>query len=44
VIEINNLQSNKDGFSNDITMFHLTYSQGKEKFSNGVVLKKIVKM
>lgn len=40
VIEINNLQTNKDGFSNDITMFHLTYSQGGENFSQGVVLKK----
>ncbi|MBS4206320.1 aminoglycoside phosphotransferase family protein [Lederbergia citrea] len=40
VIEINNLQTNKDGFSNDITMFHLTYSQGGDIFSNEVVLKK----
>lgn len=40
VIEINNLQTNKDGFSNDIEMFHLTYSQGGENFSQGVVFKK----
>ncbi|WP_342578015.1 aminoglycoside phosphotransferase family protein [Psychrobacillus sp. FSL K6-2843] len=39
VIAINNLQKNKDGFSNDISMFHLTYSQGEEIFSKEVVLK-----
>ncbi|PFA69784.1 hypothetical protein CN378_03180 [Bacillus sp. AFS015802] len=38
-IEINNLVTNKAGFSNDITMFHLTYSQGGDIFSNEVVLK-----
>jgi fructosamine-3-kinase len=39
VIEINNLQTNKDGFSTDIKMFHLTYSQGGDTFSNEVILK-----
>ena len=39
VIAINNVQKNKDGFSNDISMFHLTYSQGEEIFSKEVVLK-----
>lgn len=39
VIAINNLQKNKDGFSNDISMFHLTYSQGEDIFSKEVVLK-----
>ncbi|MEK4244388.1 aminoglycoside phosphotransferase family protein [Psychrobacillus sp. FSL K6-2684] len=39
VIAINNLQKNKDGFSNDISIFHLTYSQGEEIFSKEVVLK-----
>ncbi len=38
-IEINNIQINKDGFSNDITMFHLTYPQDGNIFSNEVVLK-----
>lgn len=36
VIAINNLQKNKDGFSNDISMFHLTYSQGEDIFSKEV--------
>ena len=39
VIAINNVQKNKHGFSNDISMFHLTYSQGEEIFSKEVVLK-----
>lgn len=39
VIAINNLQKNKDGFSNDISMFHLSYSQGEDTFSKEVVLK-----
>jgi thiamine kinase-like enzyme len=38
-IEIKNLVLNKDGFSNDIAMFNLTYSQSGEVYSKEVVLK-----
>ncbi|MCR8848407.1 aminoglycoside phosphotransferase family protein [Rossellomorea sp. SC111] len=38
-IEIKNLQTNKDGFNNNIAMFHLTYFHDEGVFSNNVVLK-----
>ena len=38
-VEITDLELNKDGFSNDIAMFHLTYDQSGDNFSQNVVLK-----
>ncbi|MGG0238354.1 aminoglycoside phosphotransferase family protein [Bacillus rhizoplanae] len=38
-IEMNNLEMNKDGFNNNIAMFHLTMLKSEEIFSKGVVLK-----
>ena len=40
VVEITNLEKNYDGFNNDLTMFHLNFFNGIEKFSKPVVLKK----
>ncbi len=39
-IEIKSVEINKDGFSNDIAMFILTYSQNGKGFSESVVLKR----
>ncbi|MGG0185973.1 aminoglycoside phosphotransferase family protein [Bacillus rhizoplanae] len=38
-VEMNNLEMNKDGFNNNIAMFHLTMLKSEEIFSKGVVLK-----
>ena len=38
-IEIHNLKMNKDGFNNNIAMFHLTLLKSEETFSKDVVLK-----
>ncbi|PFG05313.1 aminoglycoside phosphotransferase family protein [Bacillus sp. es.034] len=38
-IEIKNLQTNNDGFNNNIAMFHLTYFHDEGVFSEDVVLK-----
>ncbi|WPK10756.1 aminoglycoside phosphotransferase family protein [Lysinibacillus louembei] len=40
VVEINNVETNNDGFNNDITMFHLSFFNKAEEFSKRVVLKK----
>lgn len=40
VVEINNVETNKDGFNNEIMMFHLSFFHKAEKFSRPVVLKK----
>lgn len=40
IVEINNLETNNNGFNNNISMFHLNYFQGRDKFSRPVVLKR----
>ena len=40
VVEINNLETNNDGFNNGITMFHLNFCVETKKITKPVVLKK----